>query len=870
MAEVLKGRLVVISTKNKSDSGLRITYPTKKGTSQPTLFPLDQLHPDLRAKQPAELNGIEVDLELEGGQPRRIRPVDAKWSNPSIANPAISKPTQSNSGNQTNFSSRSNNNRQDRFSKSRNQERAANQRSIPANLPGEFHNPYNFVPALPRNHLPKFDLGNPKRELGDASPIGHHRYYKNYWSGRIAVKLTTVTPLLIPDAAGAEEIKIPSTKKIVGKPQKKESGHYSYPIRVGSDGKPYLPPTSIKGMLRSAYEAVTNSRLSVFEKHGDRLAYRMLAKNEGNLFPARVELQGENLILKVMTEPSLLGYAAKLPRYQKIGSPPDKGEREVAIKYENSNQLPQHGDPVWVDLKDGVVTRIKLRNPDLPSSGNWQKGWVCITGANIRGKQYERVFIENSSNQLIPITSQIKTLWRELIDNYQETHEKDLEKRRKDNQQPQAYLGNEPGKTGWSRHVYDSTEKELHEGTLCYVELDGTQVNALIPVSISRRLYSVSPEKLLDDSLKPALDIKQLSPADRVFGWVRQKEGGGSEGAYKGHLQIHSVQCENRPVNQLIEDFGNKGLPLNILGQPKPQQARFYVAGEGGKPLKPEIEKKDGYSESFSLRGRKVYPHHANLPPQYWASQYWDDPLEDKTQTNQNGYFQEYRRPHKPKTRENQKIRKSEPILKEDGTFDLNLAEEQRDEQNRSIQAWVNPGVTFNFDIDITNLSDTELGALLWLLSLPENHYHRLGGGKALGFGSIRLDIDWDNTDLHKGENWQQYYRSLSQPLLISNFGEAEATIQQFQESFKQAYGNGNEFDDIPLIQAFCQCAKGFEDGLPIHYPRVRKPGQTGAVPPHPEGKAFEWFVANERTGGAKVALPPLWNEKGLPLLDSK
>ena len=46
MTDVLKGKLVVISTKNKGDDGLRVTFPTKKGgMSNPTLIPKDQLHP---------------------------------------------------------------------------------------------------------------------------------------------------------------------------------------------------------------------------------------------------------------------------------------------------------------------------------------------------------------------------------------------------------------------------------------------------------------------------------------------------------------------------------------------------------------------------------------------------------------------------------------------------------------------------------------------------------------------------------------------------------------------------------------------------------------------------------------------------------
>lgn len=40
------------------------------------------------------------------------------------------------------------------------------------------------------------------------------------------------------------------------------------------------------------------------------------------------------------------------------------------------------------------------------------------------------------------------------------------------------------------------------------------------------------------------------------------------------------------------------------------------------------------------------------------------------------------------------------------------------------------------------NLSAVELGALAWLLSLPKEHFFRFGGGKPLGFGSVRLDLE--------------------------------------------------------------------------------------------------------------------------------
>ncbi|MCW6035551.1 TIGR03986 family CRISPR-associated RAMP protein [Spirulina subsalsa FACHB-351] len=764
-----------------------------------------------------------------------------------------------------------------------------------------FHNPYNFVPALPRDEV--------TGELGDRAPVGHGRYYEDYWSGRIAVKLTTVTPLLIPDAAEMTE----------------NNDHKTYPVRLGADGKPYLPPTSIKGMLRSAYEAVTNSRLSVFEKdHENRLAYRMPTKMGLEMVPARIESNTDgqkvvrlfpgtsNIGLNGEPQPNLM-YAAWLPRYYRGKNSQDAVKYYDSKLLEYTNELPKHTNEVevWLEkfqhwrwdksskkhIKDFQYWRVREitysgkslgKQPNKTPNGNKKNkcsyheslgefkkghGFVCVTNANIDRKHDERVFFGSSDEYLVnPSEQEIKELerqWKNLITDYQEIHKDEIVKQHKTSP---PVLKN----SVWSRHIKGNgftlatDERDLKVETLCYARVENKhgkyKILGLYPVIIAKELFPLDPQSLLPKELRPATQMDELSPADRVFGWVRQKEGGGPGGAYKGNLRVHSVQCPDLPLDQLIDNFGDAGFPLNILGQPKPQQAKFYVAqDQAGKPLPKNTEKKDSYTQGQSLRGRKVYPHHANLP-----SKYWTDPLDDRTQTNQDGYFQEYRRPHKPNTKYNSRTNKSEPIIKGDGTFDLNLDEEQRDDQNRSIKSWVKDGITFKFDIDITNLSNIELGALLWLLSLHSEHYHRLGGGKPFGFGSVRLDINWDETDLRKGEDWQRYYCSLvSMP--NANSKEAETTIMKFKEVFKQAYGDGNNFDDIPLIQAFCRCAKGFDDNLPIHYPRARQQGQSGVVPPHPEGKAFEWFVANERTGGSKVALPPLWdeNEKGLPILKS-
>lgn len=51
----------------------------------------------------------------------------------------------------------------------------------------------------------------------------------------------------------------------------------------------------------------------------------------------------------------------------------------------------------------------------------------------------------------------------------------------------------------------------------------------------------------------------------------------------------------------------------------------------------------------------------------------------------------------------------------------------------------VRAGVTFKFRVHFENLSDAELGALLWVLCLPDGYCQSLGMGKPLGMGAVKI-----------------------------------------------------------------------------------------------------------------------------------
>lgn len=773
-----------------------------------------------------ELSGAEIEFEWEAGQPKRIREAGSQFMpEQAVAAPA----SRTGASDQMNV---------------RHRETARR---------GDFHNPYNFIPALPRK------TDDP--DLGDHKPIAQDQLHPDRITGRIRVNMEVVTPLLVPDPATCRE---------------DETGHKTFAPLLDNNNKPCLPSSSIRGMLRSAYEAVTNSRLGRFPRkdHGGRLAFRMEARGGLRLVPAHIKDGRIHLLcgtsnVKNDGSPDGPQYAAWLPRYS--GS--DK-TTDTALKYPDGF-LPQHGEEVecWTELVQHYGWNRK-KNQHVPDFQYWQvraivkaggnlpsvspadatsptrgrswhepkgemvrfHGWVCITNANIDRKHDERVFFsKGKSPGPFPVTDELRKKWRELIQNYQEMHDEDLKKREERNQRPDQYLGGDPGSTAWSRHVYTKEDRELREDTLCYARLcaGNSGVEALFPVMIARELYPVSPWDLLHPSLRPASAATELSPADRVFGWVMGDSDGqtnaqGKQTAAKGLLRVGPVTCDST-VDESVQTFPGDGLPLAILAAPKPQQGRFYVATSSDGNAQPDGLSKSaaGYAPGKGLRGRKVYPHHGNLP-----ADHWENPLEDRTQAAQ-GPWQEYRRPMK------------------DG-------DEQRDDQNRSVLGWVKPGALFSFDIYVTNLSKVELGALLYLLNLPEGHYHRFGGGKPLGFGSVLLSVT--DCKLSTGDSLRERYRSWTSEGISQD--NSEDALTAFKESVLRAYGGSdvNVFEQVPFIKAFLKACTGFADALPIHYPRDTRH-------PSPEGKYFEWFEANERS--VCHALPDLANDRGLPMLQN-
>lgn len=670
----------------------------------------------------------------------------------------------------------------------------------------QFLNPYTFIPAFPRRDLPAW--------LADGPPPPHNHLRPDAWTGRIGVTLTVETPLLLLDTTRSHP------------PTQGEGDHKVYPVHLRS-GRPHLSPTSIKGMLRAAYETITNSRFGIFGRHDTPLGFRRTADYALDMVP--VYLVREGVIYP--------GKIASLKLYDKEG-------RNL---YPDS-EMPRHRDQLRAVISDGVVVDFARAGSKKQLTAGWGErlvdGMAYVTGPNIEGKKFERFFYIDGKPPRLELARPWKEIvedWNRLIADYRNAHDdKELYQRLHEDGRvaaPGDRIGAGPGQLAWSPQIYDPEWETLRPRWVYYAQLKDGRVDRLYPVMVPRDLYPVAPSSLLDQSLHPASAYDELSPADRVFGWVTPNGAGVRPAAYRGRLRIGPVSCDGD--RSAVQEFEGDGLPLAILGQPKPQQGRFYVSESKERPDRPvgSVSKEDLYREGRGLRGRKVYWHHAGLD----AERHWEPGVPgDPTQQLVGGRYREYRRPYKPVD--------DKGTLVQQRFYATIRGEEQRDTQNRSIKGWVKPGTVFRFTIDVRDLDDYELGALAWLLTLPEGHFHRLGFGRPLGFGSVRLEIDAERTELHSGDQYKAYYRTLSGELpktddLKTLYEALEKFVQEAPAQLRQIH------------KAFLAVARGNPD-LPVHYPRTHPTDLLANVPapPDPRGRNFEWFTENERIEKGEIA----------------
>jgi len=635
-----------------------------------------------------------------------------------------------------------------------------------------FLNPYNFVRYLPEPTIAPDD--SDAQLLGRCPPPSHDRYVG--LTGRITCSLEAVTPLFVSDS---HDVKVTKLRLQDGR----EVEHKSYRF-FQYDGQDAIPASSLRGMIRSMFEAVTNAPFSVFD--GDqRLEYRIDPAEARRFKPGIVQslpVNGQSGVIALCEEAKVSAYYDDAESNE-LDDSWTCGEEAWAIVGKTKNNVPK-------------VEIISHNHAGLANDGRQvHQGWVKVTGKTIDSKRNESFFYFKGG----PRRAQAVTFDADREADFNIILHAQLHERQED----------------FHSHIQS---EHLAIGNLVYVELDpedNTQVRNIALARVARLRYRSAVGDLLPEHLKPSEHYDKLDIASRVFGWVKAtpEENRHKPIAYAGRVRL---------THALLTDNGDKGIfkeeiPLAILGEPKPTTTLFYLRKKNGEwndeeRKKPGATETVGYDGPNKLRGRKAYRHHGAALNRL-----------------------EYER-----------------------------AGRRQDHQNRSVRGVRAPGNAFEFTIHFHNLAPLELGALLWTLQLGDEGCHfRLGYAKPLGFGSVKLAVE--RIEL---ADMSLRYRSLDEMgWRTAAIQERSEWLARFELAMQRCYGQPirqlNHVTDLVALLSEPEDASR----LHIHYPRTD-------VKPDPEGKNFEWFVANKakstkiEKAGPNLPLELSGQEQGLRLLD--
>lgn len=669
-----------------------------------------------------------------------------------------------------------------------------------------YFNPYNFLRNLtekrPNHHV-----------LGNCQPPPHDRYVG--LSGRITCKVDAITSLFVSDSHAVKE----------------KSSHRTYRF-FQYCGQPVLPASSLRGMIRSVFEAVTNSCYVAFQKDEPySLEYR--GSRAPKMIPARVvDLDGRGAHLELLDctvnspvnisvgstvvtagavlrayPPCVFNQGTKQPFNQAQSQLPPGAYDGMRVAALVTRQPEKHRSDRF---RAFYVTKVvpKAQHQSLTEDEQHVKvfGWLHLTGPNIENKHDERLFFRWDDKQPEPPRLDEITLAclcecsSEVIKEYNH-HLKEYWERQ---QKKVVELGNQrwPNSTNGVPHPSTFVEKDrvMKIGDLVYVRHDKQGVVTLLrSVSIPRIRYKYLRQDFLQEHLKHCQNYNELCPACRVFGWVREGAKGIStddQTAYAGRVRFSHGKIKE-------EWQAEEEITLAILSTPKPTTTSFYLVNPKGHPDPAVTYDTDG----ARLRGRKVYRHHGQIS------------------------FAECKSNNKS-------------------------------DQNRTIKGVLNPRTTFTFAVDFENLAQLELGALLYALEMEEGMVHRLGFAKPLGFGSVKVTaekveiIDWEKRlqSITPNAGWQCKDRKKISELKHNFINEM---VMFYSDEFNK-------------VLADLRALLGAPSGLPIHYPR---PKMSLDPENHPQ---YEWFVGNkkrnEKRGKGKipdpVALSLAKDDAGLPLIE--
>ncbi|MDY0095784.1 MAG: TIGR03986 family CRISPR-associated RAMP protein [Candidatus Vecturithrix sp.] len=623
------------------------------------------------------------------------------------------------------------------------------------------HAPYNFIPL---NEI-----------VVEAEPMPDFNTYQHEGTRRhtgwMDLELETKTPLYIRDTLNEEEM---DTKKEAEKEQKPfENSDFFSP-----NGEPQIPGSSLRGMIRTLVEITSYAKFKYFDDKNlyfrsfadvtsslrNDYVQKMVQRVEGAYaikpLAGYLKYSGSQLAIAPAVEKDHTTFykveerlvqeklgesvypesmSRRVEARGKIRIQPNRnykfGFHEVFFKKQAPDQH-EHGKyrrrSVW--LYYGKVTDIMSAENGNRAPQGWEKGTLVWTGW-MYGKHMHWVINEQDSdkNQIINLDER-ETHYQQLLKSYKDDANRDeqanllktLRERGNGSGVPCFYITDKQGRvttfghTGMFRLAYDLSIQDH------------------IPKHLVNTTYKITPERLdrlekdevfteFREALLPKLNELQQTEEFEEEAFEKQLQGlleripekhrNHCEKTLKRHLQVIDIPEaifgneslfagrvffeDARLCDEQSDVLMDEVVP-KILASPKPTTFQHYLV----QTTENNRELNHYNTHDAAIRGYKQYWHK--------SGKVWEDPQKDWIQKN-------YGEIYKHQTQ----YTKIKPI---------------------------EPRTQFTGRIRFENLSDVELGALLFNLKLPEGCYHKLGMGKPLGLGSVEII-----PKLHLSQREQRY-----------------------------------------------------------------------------------------------------------------
>ena len=649
----------------------------------------------------------------------------------------------------------------------------------------KFYNPYQFIPVTGRINGAKqpttFDYSTLAKGE-DASTARHDLWHKDGLSGSFQCTLALESPAFV---GGMRRSEATATKAA-------EVNHY---LR---NGLPAIPGNSLRGMVGSVVEALSQSALRVLGNNNYSL--REAVKDANGKKVGRIVRKNNSFAIEPLESFTI-----------------DTGQANTVF---SNGQDYYYGDAENYQV---------YRNDDLKK--NLVKGQLRILDAP------KSELPRNRNSELFVYEADPKpgsiSLTHKVVKAYEQICEERWEaSKNSSNRQPFLFKGwqGKSGREPW----------RIQEDLLVYYRLDKGNVSELSLSKVWRKNTGTNAHDVFSD-LDPMLipwgspGREHLSVAERLLGVAEDlslaidenndesNDENNDKSNDKSNDAARNLASRVRFTDALpstdenFDDWQNSSsITLRILAAPKPPSPAMYFKGKTSNT--PPPKKQHLKFSKVTPNGRKYYLHH---PEQQIDAGKW------QSQTDKN--FK-------------QKV------------------------QVKPLPA----GKQFIFNVEFDNLSSAEVSLLATALCPADSFRYRLGMGRSLGLGQVRLHIEEINFI-----NRKAIYGLQGLGADFSTTDSSFCDLDGLQAGRERVdYGKGIGTEDNQYID------KNTLDILNIlGDPSKLKPG-IATRPPLTGGQArssnwedegFRWFVHNDRWDSDRQYLKALQGgDDELPTLESR